>query len=439
MSRTPLSLFFGFLLLLPLACCDGVAAEGTPDFAEAVNLSGLRAYTLANNPEIKAAEERWHGARARPSQEGSLPDPMINSAYHNEGVDRFTQGIGDFSFLRFGAEQEIPFPGKLALREARATREADREGALYRATLLNVLTRLRIAYNDYYLAHKSIEIVRNNREILEQLTRAAEARYEVGEGLQQDVARAQVELSILVGRLTSLEQARQSAMAMLNATLNSPPTAPLGVPASLDKRPLTYSLDQLESLAKQQSPNLQAAEFGVASSEANLDLAKRQYYPDFVLRGDYFNKAALVPEWEVGVGVRVPLYFWRKQAYGVREAIAGVGEARASRQSTSQDILARIKDLYAQAISADRLVELYGGVVRSQAELALESALAAYRVGKVEFLSVLNSFTVLNDYRLRYYEELANFDKAVAQLEEAAGVLPEERLNNDTKGAYAQE
>lgn len=437
MSRTRLSILFGFLLLL--ACCDGVAAEGTPDFTEAVNLSGLRAYTLANNPEIKAAEERWRGARARPPQEGSLPDPMINSAYHNEGLDRFTQGKGDFSFLRFGAEQEVPFPGKLALREARATREADREGALYRATLLNVLTRLRIAYNDYYLAHKSIEIVRNNRELLEQLTRAAEARYEVGEGLQQDVARAQVELSILVGRVTSLEQARQSAMAMLNATLNSPPAAPLGVPASLDKRPLTYSLDQLESFAKQQSPNLQAAQFGVASSETNLDLAKRQYYPDFVLRADYFNKAALVPEWEVGVGVRVPLYFWRKQAYGVREAIAGVGEARASRQSTSQDILARIKDLYAQATSADRLVELYGGVVRSQAEIALESALAAYRVGKVEFLSVLNSFTVVNDYRLRYYEELANFDKAVAQLEEAAGVLPGESLNNDTKGAHEQE
>ena len=135
----------------------------------------------------------------------------------------------------------------------------------------------------------------------------------------------------------------------------------------------------------------------------------------------------------------MPLYFWRKQAYGVREAIAGVGEARASRQSTSQDILARIKDLYAQATSADRLVELYGGVVRSQAEIALESALAAYRVGKVEFLSVLNSFTVVNDYRLRYYEELANFDKAVAQLEEAAGVLPGESLNNDTKGAHEQE
>jgi outer membrane protein TolC len=213
---------------------------------------------------------------------------------------------------------------------------------------------------------------------------------------------------------------------MVNAVLNRPPVAPLGVPAPVEKRPLAYSLDQLDSLAKEQSPNLKAAEFGVARAETNLDLAKRQYYPDFVLRADYFNKAALVPEWEVGAGIRVPLYFWRKQAFGVQEAAAAVSEARASRQGTSQEVLAKLKDFYAQATSAHRLVELYGAVVGPQAEIALESASAAYQVGKVDFLTVLNNFTVLNDYRLRYYEELAKLDKAVAQLEEAAGLLPAE-------------
>ncbi len=59
-------------------------------------------------------EQRWRAAQARPSQEGSPPDPMINTAYHNESFDRFTQRSGDFSYLRFGAEQEVPFPGKLS-------------------------------------------------------------------------------------------------------------------------------------------------------------------------------------------------------------------------------------------------------------------------------------------------------------------------------------
>ena len=417
----------GFGLFLSVLPCRAAGDDRpAPDFAAAIDLSSLRAHALANNPEIQAMEQRWRAAQARPSQRGSLPDPMISTAYHNESFDRFRQGSGDFSFLRFGAEQEVPFPGKLALKEAVAAREADREGALYRATVLRVLTRLRIAYDEYSLAHTSIEIVRSNKELLEKLAQAAEARYQVGEGLQQDVARAQVEASILVGRLTALEQARQSAAAMLNALLNRPPAAPLGMPAPVEKRPLTYALDQLESMAKERSPDLKAAESDVARAETNLELAKRQYYPDFVLRADYFNKAALVPEWEVGAGIRVPLYFWRKQAFGVREAAAGVSEARASRQGTSQDVLARLEDFYAQATSADRLAELYGAVVGPQAELALDSASAAYQVGKVDFLTVLNNFTVLNDYRLRYYGELANFDKAVARLEEAAGLLPGE-------------
>jgi len=396
------------------------------DLAAEITLSRLQEYALANNPEIEAARQRWRAARARPSQEGSLPDPMISTAYHNEGFDRFALGSREFAFLRFGAEQEIPFPGKLSFKEAVAAREADRERAVYRAIVLNALTRLRLAYNDYYLAHKSIEIVRENKELLEKLARAAEARYHVGEGLQQDVVRAQVELSILLGLLTSLEQQRQSAAATLNAVLNRPPLAPLGVPAPPAKLPLPYTLDQLASLAREQSPALQVAQSEVARAQAALDLAKRQYYPDLILRADYFHKAALLPEWEVGAGIRVPLYFWRKQAFGVREATAAVSAARSARQGASQEVLARLKDFYAQATSAERLAELYATVVAPQAEIALESALAAYQVGKVDFLTVLNNVAVLNEYRLRYYEELAKFDKAVAQLYEAAGLLPEE-------------
>ena len=416
------------VLIVPVLC----RAQESGELDDRLKLGAAIAYARRHNPEIAAAEAKWHAAQARPSQEGSLADPMINTAYHNEGFDRLRQGSGDFTFLRFGAEQEVPFPGKLALKEKVAFREADREGALYRATVLNVVTRLRIAYDDYYLAHKSIEILSRNKELLDQLARAAEARYQVGEGLQQDVVRAQLELSILTGRLTSLEQARQSVAAMVNALLNRPPAEPLGIPAPVEKRPLPYSLDQLEKLAQQQSPSLEAAKFGVDRAEANLDLAKRQYYPDFVVRADYFNKASLVPEWEVGAGIRVPLYFWRKQSSGVVEATASVSAARASRQGTSQEVLATLKDFYAQASSAARLMELYDAVVGPQAEIALESASAAYQVGKVDFLSVLTNFTILNDYRLRYYGELANFDKALARLEEAAGMLPDESLGDES-------
>lgn len=425
--RTRLSITAVVLVLLssvppPTAYAESDAGD---EFAYAIDLPSLEVYARRHNPEIAAMEQRWRAAQTRPSQEGSLPDPMVNTAYHNEGFGRFDQGRSDFAWLRFGAEQELPFPGKLSLKETVAARGADRERALYRATTLNVVSRLRIAYDDYFLAQKSIEIVRSNTELLKKLTQAAQARYEVGEGLQQDLARAEVELSILLGRLATHEQERESAVAMLNALLNRPAGAPVGPPAPVDKRPLPYALDQLHDLAREQSPRIEAAGFGVAGAEAAKDLAKRQYYPDFILRADYFNKAAMVPEWEVGVGIRAPLYFWRKQAFGVQEAAAGLSEARATRQAILQEVLARVKELYAQATSADRLVQLYGMGVVPQAEVALRSASAAYEVGKVDFLSMLNSFTVLNEYQIRYYLELTNFDKAVAQIEELAGLPPD--------------
>jgi len=411
----------GLLLWLSAPASAESGGSGT-GFAGHIALPGLVEYARANNPEIRAMEQRWRAAQARPSQEGSLPDPMINTAYHNEGFDGFDLGSTDFAWLRFGAEQEIPFPGKLGLREAVAAREADREGALYRATVLNVQARLRVAYDDYFLVDKSIDVVRSNLALLKTLTETAEARYQVGEGLQQDVARAQVELSILTGRLISLEQERQSAQAMLNAILNRPPAAALGAPAPVEKAPLPYTLDELERLADEHSPILEAAESEIARAESSLDLAERQFYPDFVVRADYFNKSSLTPEWEVGAGIRVPLYFWRKQAFGVDEAVARTSEARSARQNTSQEVLAGLKDLYARATSAERLVVLYGSAVVPQAEVSLNSASAGYQVGKVDFITLLNSFTVLNEYQLRYYQELTNLDKAVARIEEVAGL-----------------
>lgn len=416
----------GFALVLLAGACRIAAADGTDDaFAEHIDLAALRAYAVKHNPEIAAMDQRWRAARARPSQEGSLPDPMFNTAYHNESFNQFTQGSSDFSWLRFGVEQELPFPGKLGLKETAASQEAEREGALYRATALDVVTRVRVAYSVYVLAYRSIDVLEKNKELLATLERGAEARYRVGEGLQQDVIRAQVEVSILVGRLTSLDQARASAAAMLNGLLNRPPSAALGTPAPVEPSTLSYTLDELERLAREQSPALRAADLNTARADTTVSLAKRQYFPDFVVRADYYNKADLVPEWEVGLGIRIPLYFWRKQAYGVEEAAAGAEEARAARQNTAQDILARIKDLHAQATAADRLVKLYEGTVVPQAEQSLRSATAGYQVGQVDFLTLLNSFTVLNDYQLRAYEERANLEKAVAGLEDLAGLLPE--------------
>jgi cobalt-zinc-cadmium efflux system outer membrane protein len=391
------------------------------ELADPLTLDTVVGYARQHNPEIRAAVAKWHAAEARPAQAGSLPDPMLDLAYHNESFDRFTQGSSEFAWIRVGASQEVPFPGKLGLKQRIATTEAEETHQLSRRSELEVIGRVKMAYAEYAHLFALLDLLRRNRELLQKFARTAEVKYSVGEGIQQDVLRAHVELSLLVDRETSLEQRRQSQTAELNALLNRPPSAPLGTPEHSEEKHLKRSVEELTAEALEHAPEVNAAKSRVSGGESMVALARREYLPDFVVRADYMNKASLLPEWEVGVGVKVPLYFATKQRAGVDEATATLAAAHSEHQNTEVSIQARIRDLYARAQAAERLIALYHTTVIPQAHLALESAISAYSVSKVDFLTLLNSFTVTLEYEMRYHEELSNFQKAVAELEAVVG------------------
>jgi len=284
-----------------------------------------------------------------------------------------------------------------------------------------VVSRVKRAYAEYAHLQEQHHLLERSRRLLQNLARSAESKYAVGDGIQQDVIRAQLELSMIEDRATTLEQRSRSQTAELNALLNRPPTATLGAPRHLEERHLTRSLDDLLAAARAQAPDLTLAASRIAASEAGLALARRDYLPDFVLRADYMNKAALSPEWEVGIGVTLPLYFASKQRAGVQEAAAMLAEARAERDGTARVIEARIRDRFARAHAAERLIALYHTTIIPQAHLALESTTTAYTVNKVDFTTLLNSFTVMLEYEMRYHEELSNFQNATAELEAIVG------------------
>jgi cobalt-zinc-cadmium efflux system outer membrane protein len=383
------------LAAVPAATCWGATGD---ELGDPLTLDAVVGY---------AAVAKWHAAEARPAQAGALPDPMVDLAYHNESFDRFTQGSSEFAWIRIGASQEVPFPGKLGLKERIASREAEQTHQLSRRAELEVVGRVKMAYAEYAHLFALLELLQRNRELLQKFARTAEAKYGVGEGIQQDVLRAQVELSLLVDRETSLEQRRQSQTAELNALLNRPPSAPLGTPEHSEEKHLKRPVEELLVEALEHAPEVNAAKSAVSGGESMLALARREYFPDFVVRADYMNKASLLPEWEVGVGIKVPLYFATKQRAGVDEATATLAEAHSEHQNAQVSVQARVRDLYARAQAAERLIALYHTT--------------AYSVNKVDFLTLLNSFTVTLEYEMRYHEELSNFQKAAAELEAVVG------------------
>jgi cobalt-zinc-cadmium efflux system outer membrane protein len=422
----PACSIFGGLLLFVLPGLPAAQAienqNGSPPgghtYADSrISLPRLIEELDAANPEIKAARQRWEAAKAVVPQVQSLPDPRLQFGYQRMPmVPPAVEGA------MYGFGQEIPCPGNLGLKGEVAQREADRVEQEFHATRLRLTAGLKEAYFSLHFVHKSIEIVERNKALLMQFEKTAKARYTVGQAAQQDVFRAQVEISRVLDRLAVLDQQKESLHAAINRLINRPPAAPLGTPEEIQTSILTIPLQDLNRRAEEFSPALLATAKSIDRSERSVSLAKRQYYPDFDvsalgLRNDKINDNG----YQVIVGIKIPLFYETKQKQGVREALAGLEGAREDYIATKQDLLFQVKDGFVQAQRAERLITILRDAIIPQATLALQAAQAGYTVGKVDFLTLLNSLLTLQDSQLELHGEMVNHERALARLEAVTG------------------
>ncbi|MEW6145947.1 MAG: TolC family protein [Thermodesulfobacteriota bacterium] len=378
-----------------------------------------------NNPEIKAANAKWRASTKRPSQEGTLPDPMIGVGWQNVSFDSITLDEDPDSMLRFSFEQEIPFPGKLSLKKKIAERESEAGEKSYLATERRVIADLKVAYYDWYLAGKAIEITGRNQELLRKFTKIAEVKYEVGKGIQQDVLRAQVENSKFIEQLEVLRQREEIIEARIKSILNRPQDSPLGRPGKIDKTPLILTSEEVSGLAGENAPLLAMREREIARGEEALSLARKDLYPDFVVEASpgIMGKEGNGIEgvWEVSLGLKVPLYFWSKQKPGIEEAALELKGAQEEYSSTNQEINFSVKESYLNARTAEKLMNLYQKGIIPQSKLSLESAVSGYQVGTVDFLTLIDNLVTVFSFELEYERQLTDYEKAIARIEELSG------------------
>ena len=397
------------LLLWTVGGPSALASESS------LNLQALLDEALQRNPEIQAAQQRWEAAKSVPSQVESLPDPILGLAYRGPDITR--EG-------RLSLQQEFPFPGKLGLRGEVATKGAERVGELYEEVKLRVIAQLKEAYLSLHFIHKSIEIVGKNIKILDEFEKTAEARYKVGKGLQQDLFRAQVELSRELEQLTTLNQEKETLHANINRLLNRPPAAPLGAPKEPQLTPLHYTLDELNEHATKNSPIIRAQGRAIEQGQSAVDLANREYYPDFFVgigamqsfRSDEQQDAFGM------LGIKVPLYYATKQRFGLKESLSNLTRARKDHRTATQDVLFRVKDNFVRIERATRLVTLLRKAIIPQASLVLESSIAGYAVGKVDFLTMLDNLLRLQRDEIDLHRELTTHEIAIAKLEEVVAI-----------------
>lgn len=409
-TKFPLLQLQIIFFLFALFCYSLVFAGETP-----VRLDEVIQEALANNPDIQASLQRWESSKAIIPQVQTLPDPKVTMGYR----DTARQDV------MYGLSQAIPFPGKLGLKGEVAARQSDRIEQDYLATQLAVIARLKELFYDLHFIHDSIQILRQTMLLLQEFEQTATARYSVGEAAQQDVLRAQTEISRLLARLATLEQRRQSLHAGINRILNRLPSDPLGVPQEIQFTPMRYSLVELNELLDQASPLLQGQQKTVEQGQKSIALAKREYYPDFEISTLGIRDTVMKTDgYQVMLNVKIPLYYATKQREGVHEAVASREAVYQDLQALRQELLARIKDNVAQAERAELLIKLLRDAIIPQSRLTLSSAQASYAVGRVDFLTLLNSLLTLQENELEFHREMVEYNKALARLEGIIGVAP---------------
>jgi outer membrane protein, heavy metal efflux system len=401
-------------------CLPSVWAQQPPT----LELEPLLAEALRTNPEILAAQKGYEAARQRPSQQSSLPEPMFSVGYTSIGSPRPVAGIGRDPTANAGIAltQEFPAPGKRKLRGDIAGKDADALFQQYQLIELNVVSRVKQAYYGLVHAYVSIEVLQRSRELLNNLLRITEARYSAGRAMQQDLYKAQTQLSILETRLLQTEQEKRARETEINSLLNRRPESPLARPMEIHPRELAVTLDQLYADARANAPMLAREQKMVERSELAVNLARKEYYPDYAVTGGYFNQGSMPAMYQFRVDFKLPAYFWRNQRAGVAEQALELAQSRRNFEAADQSLVFRIKDEYLIADTSSRLMKIYGETVVPQATLALQSSLTSYETGSVDFLSVFTNFLTVVDYELNYHEEMHKFATALSRLEELTGV-----------------
>jgi outer membrane protein TolC len=331
--------------------------------------------------------------------------------------------------LQIGLTQAIPFPGKLALREEVAQHEAEAVTNSVEELRLSLIRDVKSTWWQLFYMDRALDIVRLNQDLLRQLVRIADTKYKVGQGLQQDVLLAQVELSRLLDMDIQLVGARRNEAARFNALINRSGNKPVIVPREVNNQlPEIPSEDKLYQLAEKARPLLAQQRSRIDAARSRLDLAEKNYYPDFNLNAGYgfrsgnnANGSARSDFATLGLAMNLPIYAERKLSKAVDQRNAELLGQTYSLQDTWLQVQKAITAAHADFEQAREQVSLFNTGIVPQSRQTVASMLAGYQVNKVDFLNLVRAQLNLYNYETQYWKALAAANQALANLAAAVG------------------
>ncbi|MFQ5455977.1 MAG: TolC family protein [Nitrospirota bacterium] len=419
-------IFFIAFALLKVSITISWALEDEVKETERVKLALIIKEVLEKNPELASLRSRVYAFEERIDQASAWDDPKIGLMFMNIPIDSFSFRDTDMTQKTLSFTQKVPFPGKTELRRIIAEEAAGIDLESYREMRLRIVKDVKKDYYNLAFIYKAIDITSKNKAILEKFVKIAEAKYVVGKGLQQDVIKAQVEMSRMIEKLIALRQKKASLIADLNMLMDRSPAAPMGKIEELEKKEIDYTFEGLKTISFKRSPVLKERGREIERYKYSLELAKKEYYPDFGLGITYGQRDNSPVKGRTdfisgGISVNVPIWHKKKQGKKVSETVYLLNMAEDKYLSEKNKILFMIKDLMEKEEKTSQLIDLFKTGIIPQATQSLESAFAGYRVNKVDFLTLLHNQITLFKYEIEYYRMIADHEIVLAELEAVVG------------------
>ncbi len=416
------------LLLFALASLPAKSEERS---APAEDLHLLVTAAVANNPEVKASEARWKMFASKAKQAAVLDDPMLMLKLQSVSpTEPWVLNKDPQSAKVIGLSQQLPYWGKRPLRQEVANHEADSWRWALEERKLELTRMVKESYYQIWGIDKELAVLDKNLKLLTDFVAITELKYSLGQGVQQDIFKAGLEKSSMLEMQITLQQQRKSVETNLNYLLHRPGNTPFGTVSDFALPQVTLSPEQLSASASENRPQIKSLTSLLHKSEASQRLAEREKYPDFNLSLEYmFRKpvstamASDPGDDMVTLGVTFNLPFQQEKRREMRaessyERIMASEELNALKSSLSLTI----NEILLQLERRRKLVELYKGGMIPQAEQSLESALISYQVGKVDFLTLLDSRMKLFNNERALYDSQVEYMMKLAQLEAATGI-----------------
>ncbi len=399
----------------------GIRQAGAGPDSE-LTLNGLLSEVLKNNPGLHAARSHEKSVAARIPQAGAWDDLQAGVEFYATPItslNPITDGMETDYFL----QQMIPFPGKKGSMADAARAKADMTVQSTRATERGLIAETKKDFAMLYSAQRRIEVNDENLRLLDQIIVSARSKYSVGEAAQGDVLKAQVELARLQNERASLMQEVASAAAMLNSLRNLPNASPVGKIGTMAFDSLSIPLDSLLRLSVDNRPELQGMRYEIQMNRSELSASKKEWIPDLMVKGTYKQMRDQQDQWAAMIGINIPIAPWGIGKYSGKneENEARLDESQESLLNMKNMVQSEVRDAYAKAQSRWQQINRYRMTILPQSEQSLNASLASYRIDKVDFLSLLDSYRTLEMFRMEYYMAIGEYLVSVASLEQAVG------------------